>query len=492
MSVAVPVRASGDGDPGLHVKGGSRGLTVEYRELQGVAGQLDLIAERLEGMRDRGVGIRYRLYGPNGGSALPAAAFSASEAVNGAVHSLHRNIEDLEDAADSLRKAVENYLDVEGRLEQSLKAVPGAAPATAFMLWRAGGWGYPRRGVSELLMPRPDSVMGGVLGTSGFILSAGLPSLTVSRVAGTHGKIPAPGTARGLLERSRVLLEKESNSSVVEILTIKKDGRDVRVVTLPGTQGEPGLEAGENPFDNYGNLEARVRDSRHVADAVADALRQAGTSADDAVILVGYSQGGIHAVNTGARLAEEGDFSIEMILTAGAPAGDRDVPAGVNVLHLEHGRDWVSGSDAASNPDTPDRVTVTGTAPVPDGDGLGPAHELDAYLDIAAQADASSDPSLTEMLGHLSEVIGSGKVATRSLYKFSRKPDASSPARPPGGPVLPGNGLLPIPGQLPPVLVKPVAPILVPPAGPIQVPPPGPILVPPVVPPIRLPAGPGQ
>lgn len=473
MSVVASLPALRDDSRDISVKGGSRGLTVEYVELQAAGGQLERIAERLGDTRDRGVGICFKLYGLNGAAALPAAAGRAADAVNTAVLSLRRNIEDLEDAAASLRKAGENYLDVEGRLEQSLKVVPRAAPVTAFTLWGLGGFGYPSREVSELLVPPPGSLAGWLLGASGLIVTAGLPSLTVSKVAGTHGKIAAPRTAHGLLQRSRILLETESSSHAVEILTIQQDGRDVRVVTLPGTQGDPGLDAGENPFDTVGNAEARARDSRYVADAVAEALRQAGTSADDAVILVGYSQGGIHAVNTGARLAEDGDFNVEMVLTAGAPAGDREIPEGVKVLHLEHGMDMVTGLDGASNPDTPDRVTVTGSAPVPDGGGpLGPAHELDVYLDMAAQADASGDPSLTEMLGHLAGVIGSGRVATRSLYKFSRKPDAGSPARP----ILPGNGLpLPIPGQAPPVLVNPVAPIPVPPAAPI-------IPVPPVVP----------
>ncbi|WP_341394424.1 hypothetical protein [Arthrobacter sp. G119Y2] len=487
MSAAVAIRASGSRDPGLRIKGGSRGLTVEYRELQAAGGQLELIAERLEGVRDHGVAICYKLYGLNGGSALPAAAAGAADAVNDAVLSLRRNIEDLEDAAASLRRAVENYLEVEGRLERRLKALPGVAPALGFTLWHLGGWGYPRGAVPELLAPSPGSILGGVITVSGLVVSAGLSSLTVSRVPGTHGKIAAPTTAHGLLQRSRILLETESTSHVVEVLSIRKDGSDVRVVTLPGTQGDPSVEAGENPFDAYGNAEARARDSRYVADAVAEALRQAGTSAEDAVILVGYSQGGIHAVNTGARLAEDGDFNVEMILTAGAPAGDRDVPAGVKVLHLEHGMDMVPGWDGDSNPDTPDRITVTGTAPVQAGGGpLGPAHELDVYLDLAAQADASSDPSLTEMLAHLTEVIGSGRVATRNLFSFSRKPESKAPAKAPTGPISPGTVLpLPLPGQLPPVLVNPVAPMPMDPVVPMP--------VPPVVPPGRwLPPGTGQ
>ena len=141
---------------------------------------------------------------------------------------------------------------------------------------------------------------------------------------------------------------------------------------------------------------------------------------------------------------------------------------------------------------------------MPAGGGpLGPAHELDVYLDMASQADDSKDPSVTEMLGHLAEVIGSGNLATRNLFRFSRRPESKapakahskppaktlsrSPARPPIGPIPPGNGLplLPLPGQLP-IQVNPVVPITAPPVV-------APIPVPPVVPPGRwLPPGSGQ
>ncbi|MBP3035561.1 hypothetical protein J2M53_04725 [Arthrobacter sp. zg-ZUI100] len=407
---------------GLHVKGGSQGLTVEYQELQAVAGKLE---EKLEVLRDlqfRGADHCNRLYGL---SAAPEDASHAAVAVETAVRELRADIEDLAGAARGLREASRNYLDTEGRLESALKKVPGSL-GLAVLDWKNNGGGYPGRRVTELLVPQHDEAIISLFTALASGMVGGLRHVDVVALEGNHGRVTLSGTAGGLLGRSREL--QHQDPGVIEILTINRDGRQVRIVTLPGTQ--PGsVMVGANPFDAYGNAEARAEDSRYVANAVAEALRQGGAAAQDPVILVGYSQGGIHAVNTGARLVETGEFSVRMILTAGAPRGDRDVPDGVKVLHLEHTRDWVAGADGSSNPDTPDRITVTGTAPVPllpDVDpGLGPAHSLDSYLDLAAAADASTDPSLTDQLGQLGQLVGPGTVASRNLFQLSR-------SRPPG------------------------------------------------------------
>lgn len=470
----APALASTEDPGGPIVKGGSRGLAVEYRELEATGGKLEDTSERLQDLRFRGTDLCFRLRGL---SALPEAAARAADAVDAAVQGLLRGIEELEDAARRLRKAGENYLEVEGRVEKELKALQRGVPALglALYLWGHNGWGYPDRIVSELMLPDTEGAaekLESRLSRHGF-----LGPIAVSKQAGNHGKVRLGGTARSLLERVRLL--EEEDAGVIEILTVVRGGQRLQIVTLPGTQDDPALGI-SNPFDSLGNVEGMGGDSRYVAEAVAQALRQSGASPGDSVILTGYSEGGIHAVNIAARLAQDGEFTMEMVLTAAAPRGGRDLPEGVRALHLEHAEDWATGADGASNPDTRDRITVTGTAPVPEGGdgGLGPAHQLDVYLDLAAQADASSDPSLKESLVHLAEVIAPGTIATRGLFKLSRKPASQSPAqRPPRQGTVPA---LPPPrqGTVPP-LPKPVSPLPMP-VGPAA--PPG----------SWLPAGPGQ
>ena len=429
--------------PGIQVRGGAHGLTVEYRELESVAAALEETAARLFSL---GSGCKEMYLLLMETSAVHAHARDAAGAAELVINGLARSQQDLEEAAENLREAARNYLDAEGRVEEMISWAVGVPVGIA--IWQKGGGGFPDRSVSELVIPPFD----------GFLIEklmerladgrfGELRPIDVTRLEGAGERVPLAGSARGLLERSKILLD-GPDRGVVEILTVDEGGRRVRIVTLPGTQDGGSMAVGPNPFDTYGIAEGLAKDSQYVADAVAESLRQAGASAEDAVILVGYSEGGIHALNTGARLAESEEFSVEMVVTAAAPTGDRNTPDGVKIIHLEHYQDWVPGADGTLNPDTPDRITVTGTTPVPaeaERDGLGPAHDLDLYLGLAGQADASRDPSLTDSLGYLAQIIPPGSIATRSLFGFSRKP-ASGPSKKPARPPVPKRPRFPLPG----------------------------------------------
>lgn len=414
--------------PDLYITGGAHGLTVEYGELEAVAGVLEGSVAQLTSLRSRCAEMYLLLVGT---SAVHAHARQAAHAAELAIGGLERNMAELEEAAEGLRQTARNYSESEGRLVETIKWLAVDAPL-GVDIWRNGDGGLPERAVTELIVPPFD----------GFLIQklmdqlaerrfGELRSINVTRLEGNHQPVPLDGSVRGLLERSKSLLD-APDRGVVEVLTVSGGEHPVRIVTLPGNQDSGDLLVGPNPFDNYGNAEGRAEGSRYVAAAVAEALRQAGASAEDSVILVGYSQGGIHAVNAGARLTESGEFSVEMIVTAGSPAGDKNAPDGAKVLHFEHYQDFVPGLDGTANPDTPDRVTVTGVTPVeggPEG-GLGPAHDLNIYLQMADQAGASTDPSLNESLGYLAEIIPPASIATRGLFRFSRK-QAAKPVKKP-------------------------------------------------------------
>ena len=74
---------------------------------------------------------------------------------------------------------------------------------------------------------------------------------------------------------------------------------------------------------------------------------------------VGYSQGGIHAMNLSQDKAFLADYDLKYVLTAGSPVGAINPEPGVSSLHLEHRQDWVPGREGLPNPDTKERVTVT-------------------------------------------------------------------------------------------------------------------------------------
>ncbi|WP_312182775.1 hypothetical protein [Arthrobacter sp.] len=408
-------------DPSYTVIGGQGTILVEYDALENQAAKLERAAGQMNAIADD----LWRIQRDEAGLMWlqpPIAAATAMEELSRATLLLSRCGEAALECAADTRTAAARYREAEGRAERQYGQV-GLIPSLSLLWLRRGAGGFPERAVAEQLPLRfIDSAalkIGVAAASPG---SRGLRSITVEKSPRSGARLPLDGSAAGLLERSAVLLE-EDDPGVIEVLRIDRDDGPVFVVTLPGTQ-PGGRTAGPNPFDNFGNAEGRAFQSRFIAAAVAEALRQAQAEAGDAVILVGYSQGGIHAANAAGQIQDATGVEVKYILTAGAPAGDAEIPSGIHTLHLEHQQDWVAGIDGTSNPDTPNRVTMTITEPVqgtPGGSGLGPAHKLPVYLEGAAAADASTDPSLRASLAGVNAVVGSGSIATRELYRFSRK-----------------------------------------------------------------------
>ena len=93
--------------------------------------------------------------------------------------------------------------------------------------------------------------------------------------------------------------------------------------------------------------------------AVIAAMRQAGVGPDDPVGLYGHSQGGIVVTRLAGDPGVAEHYNITTLLTAGSPVGGIDLPDSVSALHLENGGDAVPALDAAQNPGSPHRITVS-------------------------------------------------------------------------------------------------------------------------------------
>lgn len=413
---------------GYLINGGSAGMMVQLEDLARTADGLGSTVASLRNLESRVTDLWMEVGALGGGS---VTADRVRRRMLEAAHGFRVSAAALERLSDGVRKSAREYADTEGRVQLRM---PWTGPISPWPEPSPGGGVVPTRGRMEKALASPADELALhaallLLKTAGV---AELRRVTVTPVPGVPGEIRLDGSASGLLARSRALKE-EDNAGVVEVLRIDEDGRQAFVVTIPGTQGNGFSEGGANPFDVTGNGEARDLDSRYVAAAVAEALRQANAQAGDSVVLSGYSQGGDHAANVAVFLATESEYQVDFLLTAGSPTGATDLPPGLPALHLEHELDWVPGIDSLPNPDTPDRVTMTLTGPVatPDGQpaGLGPAHRLDNYLEGAALADTSQDPSVRTALGSLGVAIGAG-TATRHLYRFEREP-LPAPAAPP-------------------------------------------------------------
>lgn len=215
---------------------------------------------------------------------------------------------------------------------------------------------------------------------------------------------------------------------------------NVYVLTIPGTQADPlekkaadlrlvgqGPRAGmANPWDGTGIVEAMGNDSRNLMPSIEDALRESGAKNGDRVVVTGYSQGGIHAVNIVKDEHLNGMFSFPYLCTFGSPTGRTPVPEDTHALHLEDEKDMVPGTDGTPNPDERNRLTVVFDGP--DGtvelgnDGFGGPHKLENYESHAKELSGSRDPGVVESLGLLGTLVGRSKQGRVRSFQLGRRP----------------------------------------------------------------------
>ncbi|WP_380160281.1 hypothetical protein [Kineococcus sp. R86509] len=179
------------------------------------------------------------------------------------------------------------------------------------------------------------------------------------------------------------------------------DGGVAWVVEIPGTQTwTPVPAAGGTPMDLTTNLRAVAGEPTATADAVVQAMRQAGVGAGQPVMLAGHSQGGLTAAALAADPAVRAEFDVTHVVTAGSPIDGIDVPDSVEVLSLEHTGDLVPALDGETAAGSAHRTVVArdvGDDPRFAADiAQDPlkAHGWSAYIATAQLVDGSGDPAL--------------------------------------------------------------------------------------------------
>ena len=175
------------------------------------------------------------------------------------------------------------------------------------------------------------------------------------------------------------------------------------VVTIPPTQNWS-VTGSRNPFDVSSNVHLMAGLPASSSRAAVDAMQAAGVRPGQPVMLVGYSQGGLTALQLASDPIVRQRVDVTSVLTAGSPTAGFAVPDDVAVLSLEHRQDLVVAADGEDNPDDPAWTTVrrdllSGTgadARVATELPQRPwaAHHLTPYLGTAAMVDSSSDESV--------------------------------------------------------------------------------------------------
>ncbi|VII98356.1 hypothetical protein [Arthrobacter sp. DR-2P] len=429
-----PIRVSGPADDGaLAIRGGVGGISFQLEELAGGAEKLDGLAGRLAGIE---VQVRRIWEDLTPYQDLPRwTGTMALTAVGEAERSVRAVRTELQRISSQVRASKHEY--------EMAEWLAGAARSLGIVSFED-----IHHSMTDIAATRfPDGKM-----TETIVASLGLQAADVKRraemepwawdaleQAGVFSRplavhqeesvqVDLDSSPAGLLERIRQLDAR--GAGFIEIVEISNGGNKAYVLLVPGTQPALYGAGGENPFDEVGITEAMVYNSDEVSVATLQALQAAGAEHGSAVVAVGYSQGGIHAMNLAADPRFLGNYDLQYVLTAGSPvAGITPVP-GVQSLHLEHRGDWVPGSDGAPNPDTKDRVTVTltNTPRVAEGEGgIGPGHALSTYQDGARLVSHSGDPSLVESTAALGAILGTGGAATATRFSLSRMKAAPAP-----------------------------------------------------------------
>jgi hypothetical protein len=110
------------------------------------------------------------------------------------------------------------------------------------------------------------------------------------------------------------------------------------------------------------------------------------------------------------------------VVTAGAPIGRFEVPAGVQVLAVENRNDVVPALDGADNPDRANVTTLTFGANKGD---VGKNHSLhDAYA-VAAENPPTGDPSYAAWLESARGFLNpANQTSTTGTYAITREPSS--------------------------------------------------------------------
>jgi hypothetical protein len=299
-----------------------------------------------------------------------------------------------------------------------LRAIPAFAAAAKTL----AETGDPAR-AAQLVVAR-DPQLADVI-----VTALGVPSWLAAlgrTIPDGHGVVTHPGLdrtgaavrpPRGLADLLRDLGQRDGDARHGEI--------DVRILSLPDRSRRAIVDiTGTKSWDPLPthdvtslttNGRALVGDRTAYESGVFAAMRAAGVRRTDKVMLVGHSEGGLVAVNAARDAAASGEFDVSHVITAGAPIGltAGAVPSGVQVLALENSPDVVPHLDGRANPDRPNVTTVSGSR----GDGtiLGDHTVAGAYLPLAADADASSDPSIHDFVTSAAGYFRASTVVTHTF-----------------------------------------------------------------------------
>ena len=230
-----------------------------------------------------------------------------------------------------------------------------------------------------------------------------------------------PHAVADVVRHLRELSDAPDNIGLIEIQTWRDaQGQTRHVVYLPGTDDL-------NPFSSDGDIRDVEEDLRAAGgqrsayvEGVETAMREAGITAHDPVLIAGHSLGGMVAAK---ELSEGRSFNVTNVITAGAPtAVERTFPATSHVLSLESSGDIVPQVEGRRNRISPQQTTVTFAS---GEDTIVGNHQPSTYERGAAAVDASHDAVVRTAVEAIGPFFAPGGDVSDSVFRVSRatRPD---------------------------------------------------------------------
>ncbi|QNO37450.1 hypothetical protein H4J02_13690 [Protaetiibacter sp. SSC-01] len=231
----------------------------------------------------------------------------------------------------------------------------------------------------------------------------------------------AHGAPAGAAER----LERVPAERQVRIERYEVPGEPPRYVVYvaPTQTFSPFAEA--EPWDLTSNVAGVAGLPAGSIRATELAMADAGITADDEVVLVGFSQGGLVA----DAVAASGRWNAVGLETYGDPGGGIELPEGIRGVAVRHSDDFVV---ATGGPQGPTDRTIVERRAFAEGaelpiDELAPAHQKRAYAETARMLDEARSPELRRELDALDSFARDyarreGATVTTFSYRAERVP----------------------------------------------------------------------
>lgn len=230
----------------------------------------------------------------------------------------------------------------------------------------------------------------------------------------TSAPVTAPSTIGDLAKRMPAT---SADGPQIRVEKYSRDGGDPSyIVYLGGTVDMNALPADE-AFDMTSNVESMSAGDGASYRAAVEAMRDAGIRPGDPVLEVGYSQGGLLAV----QLEQSGEYNVQGVVTLGSPVGQLETTSPtLTIAHTEDLVPALGGLDTASGDE---RVLVRRTlyddAPMPSGDAF-PSHDLGAYRETAGLVDESTDPRVEKFIHDAAPFLSGDAAGTATEYRAER------------------------------------------------------------------------